>query len=61
MELIFASKTYDLDRACALTGIYSLTTKLNPTTFSSDIAELKGAAGSKLNTYLESVMTNAVS
>ncbi len=61
MELIFASKTYDLDRACALTGIYSLTTKLNPTTFSSDIAELKGAAGNNLNTYLESVMTNAVS
>jgi len=61
MELIFASKTYDLDRACALTGIYSLTTKLKPTTFSSDIAELKGVAGNNLNSYLESVMTNAVS
>lgn len=61
MELIFASKTFDIDRACAISGIPSLTLQLKVGTFSSDVAGLRTAANTNMNNYLTNILTNSVS
>jgi hypothetical protein len=61
MEIIFASKTFDIDRACAISGIPDLTLKLKAGTFSSDIAGLRTAANTNMNNYLTNILTSSVS